>query len=93
MDKRDELLLMMLAEECAEVIQLVSKIYRFGLESYHPSDPEKVSNLILLQNELGDVNAIVHLLNESGVVNNGYIDLNRIAKLRKLSEFGIRSGK
>ena len=33
--------LAMLAEECAEVIQIVSKIQRHGYDSWHPDDPLK----------------------------------------------------
>jgi NTP pyrophosphatase (non-canonical NTP hydrolase) len=44
-----------LQEECAEVIQVISKIKRFGLDSYHPSDPDRLSNEVKLARELGDV--------------------------------------
>ena len=50
----------MLAEEAAEIVQAVTKILRHGPNSYHPDDPDKVSNLIHLINELGDFSAIVY---------------------------------
>lgn len=42
-------------EECAEVIQVGCKIERFGWQGYNPSDPDKVTNLIKLRNEMDDV--------------------------------------
>lgn len=52
--------LAMLAEECAEVVQIVGKILRHGQDSHHPADPHAVSNRRLLESELLDVFA-VHL--------------------------------
>lgn len=49
--------LAMLAEECAEVIQIVGKILRHGYDSYHPDDPS-VTNRDLLAKEITDVAAI-----------------------------------
>lgn len=50
--------LAMLAEECAEVIQVVGKILRHGYESYHPNDPQRVTNRDLLINELRDIEGV-----------------------------------
>ena len=49
--------LAMLAEECAEVIQIVGKILRHGYDSYHPADPE-TTNRDLLAKELTDIEAV-----------------------------------
>ena len=46
--------LAMLAEECAEVIQIVGKILRHGYASYHPNNPG-VSNRELLDDEISDL--------------------------------------
>jgi len=53
--------LALLAEECAEVIQVVGKILRHGYESYHPSNGG-MPNRSLLEKELGDVGAIVAMM-------------------------------
>lgn len=53
--------LAMLAEECAEVIQVVGKILRHGYESYHPSNPA-FSNRDLLHQELTDLFAVQNQL-------------------------------
>jgi NTP pyrophosphatase (non-canonical NTP hydrolase) len=47
-----------LAEECAEVILAVSKIKRFGVLSYNPTDPNKVTNYQRLKEEMDDVNQV-----------------------------------
>ena len=48
-------------EECAEVIQAISKINRFGIDSYHPAHPS-TTNRDNLISELGDMMAMVQLL-------------------------------
>lgn len=57
-------LLEILQEEAAEVIQIISKIKRFGLYSYHPDDPARTTNIAHLSVEVGDFIAIVDLLTE-----------------------------
>ena len=47
--------LALLAEECAEVIQVVGKVLRHGYESRHPGDPAGPTNRGLLAKECGDV--------------------------------------
>ena len=54
----------LLAEECGEVVQIVGKILRHGLDSYHPHSGE--TNRETLQKELGDVWAAVELLRFHG---------------------------
>lgn len=55
----------MLAEEAAEVVQVVGKILRHGYSSYHPDRPH-VSNRELLMNELADLKAVQFLMEGSG---------------------------
>lgn len=53
--------LAMLAEECAEVIQVIGKIQRHGYNSYHPDDNAN-TNRDLLQGEFGDVLAVMEMM-------------------------------
>lgn len=53
--------LAMLAEECAEVIQVVGKILRHGYESHHPERPCE-TNRDLLTHELSDLFAVVEMM-------------------------------
>lgn len=61
-------LLDMLAEEAAEVIQIVCKLKRHGPMSYHPAD--KVPNHKLMAMELGDLIGVMGALDEKGMIDN-----------------------
>lgn len=63
----DKDLMGLLQEECAEVIQVVSKINRFGLYGFIPTDDLKLSNREHLKDEIGDVLAIAEVLREQGL--------------------------
>ena len=53
--------LSLLAEECAEVVQCVTKILRHGLDSSHPNDPRRTANHLLLAGEIGDLLAAIDI--------------------------------
>lgn len=53
-------LLLILAEECAEVAQRATKAIRFGLDQKHPV--EHWNNRQQLERELGDLMAMVDML-------------------------------
>lgn len=46
--------LALIAEEAAEVIQVVGKTLRHGLDSYSPLDPLQYDNVERLEQEIGD---------------------------------------
>ena len=62
---RREHIFTVLQEECAEVIQCVSKIKRFGLTNTQPASG--MLNLQILINELNDLLAVVEMLEEDGL--------------------------
>jgi NTP pyrophosphatase (non-canonical NTP hydrolase) len=64
MNKREHIFTV-LQEECAEVIQCVSKIKRFGLTNTQPASG--MLNLQILVNELNDLMAVVEMLEEDGL--------------------------
>src|SRR3990172_3571552 len=79
----------MLAEECAEVIQIAMKINRFGINSYNPDDP--IPNWKLLTQELGDVLAITDILIDQGCINRDNLDVARQHKIKRLEDlFGFK---
>ena len=74
-DDNTQKVLDLLQEECAEIIQIISKIRRFGFGSYNPYDPEpRKTNLQLLNDELGDFKLLYDQLLRRGVVDEDQID-------------------
>lgn len=85
MNKEKEILLIA-QEECAEVIQAISKINRFGLDAKHPDRVE--SNREHLTEEIGDLLAMVELMVLNDVISLKAVNTakeNKIEKLRKWS--------
>jgi len=70
-----------LSEECAEVIQIINKIWRHGYESTHPSNPEGPTNRIMLETELGHVMFWLDRMAEVGDINHFPIQKARSDKL------------
>lgn len=75
--------LAMLAEECAEVVQIVGKILRHGYESAHPEKPD-ITNRTLLLFELTDLVAVKELMVSSGDIAPPLSSLVNVAIRRKL---------
>lgn len=75
MDKQFDEILTILQEECAEVIQVASKLRRFG--RFNNDTLSGKTNIFLLQQELGDVMAMIDLLHA-----HDYVDLKHIHQLK-----------
>lgn len=54
--------LLKIAEECGETVQIISKTMFYGLGSYSPKDLVKQSNKEKLIEELGDILANIEVL-------------------------------
>jgi hypothetical protein len=68
--------LALLAEECAETIQIIGKILRHGIDSCHPETDE--CNRDLLEGELGDVRAAESIvIRVFGLSSSGIADYKR----------------
>jgi len=74
-----------LQEECAEVIQAVSKISRFGLNNYKPGKPK--TNREHLEEELGDLYAMINILHDMDIVSWSNIERASEAKIEKLKKW------
>jgi len=83
LNKDQAAILQILQEECAEVIQATSKIFRFGIESSHPDTPDK-TNTDHLEEELGDLLAMIDLLSMHGVIDLNNLLVYKHAKIEKL---------
>jgi NTP pyrophosphatase (non-canonical NTP hydrolase) len=71
-----------LQEECAEVIQAVSKIRRFGMDNHKPGKPK--TNRDHLAEELGDMLAMIDILIEKDIVSESQLRSAKAAKIEKL---------
>lgn len=76
---RQEEILTILQEECAEVIQAISKVRRFGMEN----------NVTDLKKEIADVLCMVDILLASDIVRyyEGELEVMKICKRDKLKKF------
>lgn len=64
MQSNQKEVLLIAQEECAEVTQAISKIFRFGIDAVHNG----VSNREHLEEELGDLQCMIDLMIEYGLV-------------------------
>ena len=92
MDNNTQETLQILQEECAEVIQAISKIYRFGPDQCYGETDD--TNMHKLQQELGDVLVMIELLTNKGVgvseVGLQEAKIKKFAKLRQWSNLVIK---
>jgi NTP pyrophosphatase (non-canonical NTP hydrolase) len=85
MNERIQEILDILQEECAEVIVEVSKCRRFGLNSVHYKT--NIPHKEMLEQELGDVLAMIRLLIENGAVSIEALEAAGERKLEKLRKW------
>jgi NTP pyrophosphatase (non-canonical NTP hydrolase) len=83
LDPRVKERLLVLIEECAEVQQAVSKIFRFGVHSCYPNHYSN-DNITELHQEVGDVIAMIDSLVELGFLDRKELDLAVERKREKL---------
>lgn len=74
-----------LQEECAEVIQAVSKCRRFGFENYKPGEPK--TNRQHLEEELGDMLAMIDIMLAKNVISSDNLEIAKMAKIEKLKKW------
>jgi NTP pyrophosphatase (non-canonical NTP hydrolase) len=91
-DSKRERLIMM-AEECGEVVQMIGKVLRHGPENYHPADVDRVTNISLFREEVVDILAIYDMLIESGDILNKITQDEIIARKRKKLKYTYHQNK
>lgn len=82
MDKQTKEVFCITQEECAEVTQAISKIFRFGFESKHPYTHK--TNKQCLEEEVGDLLAMIDIMVEKCIISDSQVNLARKAKREKL---------
>ena len=75
--------LRILQEECAEVIQAVSKVFRFGINTEHNG----FTNKERLEEEIGDLMCMVDILVENCIISDTELNKARKNKKEKLKKW------
>ena len=78
-DKEKEILLIT-QEECAEVSQAISKVFRFGMDDEYKG----ITNREHLEEEIGDLMCMIDLLIENGVISESAVMAAKNEKMNKL---------
>jgi len=84
MTEKEREILGITQEECAEVIQAVSKCVRFGIDNEHKSGSTQRENLSM---EVGDLVCMIGLMIEAGLVKEEDINRARDEKIEKLKVY------
>jgi NTP pyrophosphatase (non-canonical NTP hydrolase) len=74
-----------LQEECGEVVQMVSKCRRFGIDDAYGEDGE--TNRSRLTKEIGDLMCMIQLMQEAGIVDMAEVMFAAGKKRIKLKEW------
>lgn len=85
MNKQQEEILRIMQEECGEVVQMVSKVCRFGIDQQHLKDDKP--NRDRLTEELGDLQCMIDLAVRYGIVEGPSVQSARRAKEEKLKKW------
>lgn len=83
MDKRLEEILHITQEECAEVTQAISKVFRFGFAAVHNGK----SNKMHLEEEIGDLECMIDLIKAEFAVDEAEVQKAKIKKAEKLNQW------
>ena len=76
-------------EECAEVTQAISKVFRFGMDASHNG----ASNRERLTEEVGDLLCMVELMIEHKILNAEAVAKAGVAKKQKLAKWSSIGAK
>ena len=85
MDENNNEVMDILQEECAEVVQAVSKIRRFGIDNAKPNTD--YTNREHLEEELGDMLAMIDILMVNEIVSWSNLHRAKRAKIEKLKKW------
>lgn len=92
MNNQDHEILSITQEECSEVIQAISKIFRFGIDTEWQGE----TNREHLEEEIGDLQAMINLLVEHKIVDIKNVEnaaIKKTLKLKKWSSISITNDK
>jgi NTP pyrophosphatase (non-canonical NTP hydrolase) len=79
----DSEILLITQEECAEVIQAISKVFRFGIDEEFLGE----TNREHLEEEIGDLMCMIDLLIDQGIISESACMTAKSEKLNKLMQW------
>lgn len=85
MNTQETELLTITLEECAEVVQAISKCFRFGMECRYPDGAP--TNKEHLEEEIGDLMCMIDILERKGIINIDNVHAANLNKREKLSKW------
>lgn len=85
MNDKEQEILQILQEESAEIIQAVSKVFRFGYMSTHPDNSQ--TNREHLAEEIGDMLAMIQLVIKNNIVDLDAVEIAKNNKFKKLQKW------
>jgi NTP pyrophosphatase (non-canonical NTP hydrolase) len=83
MTDSEKQILLICQEECAEVTQAISKVFRFGYDSEYNDR----TNHQRLTEEVGDLLCMIDLMIEKGILNNVAVTQASLKKRSKLEQW------
>lgn len=83
MTESEKQILLICQEECAEVTQAISKVFRFGIDAEYNGR----TNYQRLTEEVGDLLCMIDLMVESGIINDDAVHRAITTKRNKLQQW------
>jgi NTP pyrophosphatase (non-canonical NTP hydrolase) len=81
MNESDKEVMLIAQEECAEVTQAISKVFRFGFDGVYDGRTNKDR----LEEEIGDLVCMLQMMDDRGLIDWTRVSLAASAKKTKLS--------
>lgn len=85
MNQSTQEILLITQEECAEVTQAISKVFRFGIDGQKPGNNK--TNKEHLEEELGDLLAMINILTDKNIVSTQSLETAKNNKYSKLKQW------
>jgi NTP pyrophosphatase (non-canonical NTP hydrolase) len=85
MNSTQKEIMLIAQEECAEVVQAISKCFRFGFNEKHPN--EEFTNRQRLEEEIGDLLCMIDLMVEKNIISDILINAACSKKTEKLKKW------